>query len=286
MNNLKVYENNLKKKVGAIALSLAVGVSSFAVLGCSNVDAATKKVVYKVKKTEEQKNSDKLYDESSDKYNGFNRSKYFGDYREYDHKIDFDGDNLNVRYVYPVGSLKYTTNKNANPEKRTVVSPEFFIEESNLVIPDSMKWFNSYFKDPKSYENNKLLRGNMKLIEYKDMNGERYLYKRSQVKIMNDLDHKYTKEELSYGTDARPKKGDIIRNEVLYKYNKDNSLEVIAYGRAGIGSGFYNEEEAKHRNIYDCFVPVSYIEEESKEFNSEELFIDFVRDNNGKVKRH
>ena len=286
MNNVKIYENNIKKKVGAIALSFALGVSSFAVLGTSNVEASTNKAVYKVKKTEKQKNSDKIYDETSDKYNGFDHSLANSDYREYDHYIDFDGDNLTVEYVYPVASLKYTTNKNANPEKRTVVSPEFFIEESNLVIPDSMKWFNKYFSDPKSYENNKLLRGNMKLIEYKDLNGQRYLYKRSQVKIMGDLDHEYTKEELNYGSDARPKKGDIIRNEVLYKYNKDNSLEVIAYGRAGVGSGFYNEEESKHRNIYDCFIPVNYIEEKSKVFDDEELFIDFVRENNGKVKVH
>lgn len=286
MNNFKLYGNNLKKKVGAITLSFTVGLSSFAFLGCNLVDAATDKAVYKVKKTEKQKDIDKVYDESSDKYNGFNCLNGNNDYREYDHYIDFDGDSLNVEYVYPVASLKYTTNKSVDSKKRSVISPEFFIEESNLVIPYSMKWFNDYFNDPKSYENNKLLRGNMKLIEYKDLNGQRYLYKRSQVKIMDDLNHKYTKEELNYGSDAKLKKGDIIRTEVLYKYSKDNSLKVIAYGRSGVGSGFYNEKEAKYRNIYDCFIPVSYVEEKSKTFKSEELFIDFVRDNNGKVKMH
>ncbi len=265
MKNVKIYENNLKKKVGTIALSIMMGASSLAFVGCGDKDINNSDVVYKVKKTEQERLYDMLYSyhynikESDD-------IEEREEYKEYDHFLNIEGD---TEYIYPVGTSNYTTNLSKDS---TNIKANFFIRNACLSIPNNMEWFKSYLKNPDSYTNNRILQGDIKLIEYRSNSGQKYLYQETQVTVMKNINN--GENELDYYDSL--KSGDYLKNIVLFKLNRNNDKEIIAYGVDGKGSKFLSDGKSKYDDIFDVYVPLSYIEEESKYFKSEQDLDDYL----------
>ena len=268
MSNVKIYKKNLMKKVGAVTLSMIMGTSFFAFTGCNNKHDSDK-VIYKVKKTEQEKYYDILY---SSHYNN-NESDIIENvnkYKEYDHFLNLDND---IEYIYPIDSINYTTSENKDLSKEcNNVKPEFFINNSFFIIPDDMKWFKKYLNNPDSYTNDKLLNGDIKLIEYRGDSEQKYLYQESQVTVMKDISDKDEK-----GHTFSLKKGDYFKNIVLYKTNDYTDMEVIAYGKDGKGAKFLSDDNSNYNDIFDVYIPIHYVDDESKYFKSEEEFKDYLK---------
>ena len=309
MKNLKVNFKNMRKRLGAVGLSVVlstVGIGGLS--GCSK-DGKFKSdyssTVYTVEKSDDQKAFENIRFVASD--HDSNGNKIDDKYANYDRYIDFnkikkfvdlgyDYTHQNLDYVYPYKTCNYKnheferdkikTFKNDNRDYSTM-SPAMFVGNGVMYLPKSLKWAEDKF-GPVLHDHSI-----DQLIEMEYLagaNGNLYMHyeytvaARKRMNAPGNVDGSYIKK---YGLPKDIKKGDYIHYEALYLYNAEKSKFItICDKQTGIGSKEINVTEKVFNNYDEVIKPITKKKEESKSefFDSNTEFKEFVYDK-GQVKQ-
>ena len=159
MKNLKIYDKNLRKKVGTIALSFVLGITSIGFNGCSKEkekETTSNEIVYTVEKDDEQLEYEKDtrvlgYPLSQNVTLKSNDTAEYNRYIDLNKLSDLDLENVNILdlnntsddnylidYIYTVRDGGYTNTY--MPSKKM---KEFIKEGIN---------YDNYFKEDDSYK--------------------------------------------------------------------------------------------------------------------------------------
>ena len=318
MNNLKIYEKNLKKKVGAIALSVVLGVTTLGMTGCTKeTKVATSDVVYTVEKTEAQKEYEKCSRIISFKPLVDNIDIVDKDFANYDRVVDlsiisdnlpnsietnddlFEDDSEYLKdYVYIIrdgGFVNHVFKKDKTKEfledgkDYDTFTTATFKGNGNFVLPNPYKWSENKFSPGASETYADEI---IKLEELYGVNGNRYLHYEYIICARKDItefdaDKKYIEK---YGLPEQIKEGDYIDYEAIYYVNDKNELTLLADKQTGIGSDCDNVKNEVKGNLDEVFKPISALgkDKKSQEFSDStefEKFVFGIEDNKSKVRK-
>ncbi len=306
MKNMKVYDENLRKKVGTIALSFVLGVTSLGFTGCSKEKAEDKtsnEIVYIVEKDDEQKECEKdtaiLTNSLSQNVNIKNEK--FAEYDRYvdlNHLSDLDLDKVNIYemnnqendnylidYVYtvrdggylntymPKDTLKQFLKDDVDYDNYTTAT----FNNSEMIMPYPYKWAEGIFGNGGNREKTDEA---ITIEELYGINGNHYLYydytvvANQKISAPFEVPQEYIKE---YGFPEPIKEGDYIHYEGLYLAN-NGKLELLANKQTGIGSDSENVKKSLKGNLDDVLKPISSLEnaKPSEEFEDNYQFDKFV----------
>lgn len=306
MKNLKVFEENLKKKVGVIVLSLALGTSAAVMTGCSKdngEESASNEIVYTVEKTDELEAYEKdtrilVYPLSQ------NVKIKNNDVAEYDRYIDLSvlsdedlekinivqpgrdfQDNYLVDYVYTVRDGGYTNNIFPKEPMKSTLREDIdyatytraTFNGAEMTLPNPYKWAEKIFGHGSNEEKTDEA---ITIEELYGVNGNHYLYYDYMVSAKQKIDAPFITDQdyiKKYGFAESIKEGDYIHYQGIY-LAKDGKLELLANKQTGMGSDSDNVKETIKGNFDELMKPISSLEnaEGSQTFENSYSFDRFV----------
>ena len=289
MNNIKLYEKNLKKRVGALALSIALGATSFGITGCVNDKQNDSKNNIKYTVEEGNNRPEYIINYSSSL---LSRAKSNDDavYENYVNLSNLAIDDINdlendIDYVYPTRSLKLSNSiKDSFGMEYAAFPTGVFKWSRDKIVPDSYRWAENYFGEE---FNNNLSTIKFSIDELKSNNDNYYVNCDLNITFDKDIDIpngiKYLDNNNfyeTYGMQKPIKKGDKLNYKALYLLDYDENgnkkLILIADEQTGIGSDCDNIKNNVKHNYNDVFKSLSSIEIESKTFSNEEEFEEYL----------
>lgn len=306
MNNLKIYEKNLKKKVGAIALSIVLGVTTLGLTGCSkDAKEETKdNVVYTVEDVIDDYNVLDYHtsyakikkDAVCENYVDLNQlpdcsatSIMTGDMVGMSEE-ELANTNYKLDYVYPVRELKLSSGgviENIGTGYTSMTTATFRHDRA-IIIPDCYKWAENYFG---SGFDSYLSTINYTLQELKGINGNYYVNYDFNIEFNEDINvpggitfDASNEFYQKYGTQKSIKEGDSLNYKALYimRYDQDNNkiFDLLADEQTGMGSDSENVQLKVKHNYGNVYKNIESLDRnnESKEFSSMDEFEDFIFD--------
>ena len=297
MKNLKLYDNNIKKRIGAFTLSLVMGVTGLGFTRCSkqNDISGSKEITYSVEKDENQieyEQNSRIINNCLEQFMETDNEKY----AEYDRFIDLnkiddqdkdkvliyelndqENDNYLIDYVYPIREGYFINNLFPSEKMREFIyadksykemTTKTFSDYSLLITPYKYKWSEGIFVKG---ANKAKVDESIRIEELSGLNGNLYLYYEYIAAAKQDIDAPVEQNEKyneTYGFPERIREGDYIKYQALYVVN-DNKLELLANNQTGLGSELENVKSSIKGNLNELIKPISSIKgAESKDFDN------------------
>ena len=284
MKNTKIYKDNIKKQIGAVVLSVSLGVASFGLTGCAKTDdkkniqdITTSQVVYSVEKSEYEKKLDKELRIITNTTVSNHMDIVDEDTASYDKYIDIE-DMVNRTWktqelVYTVRQGKFKSgNFLEEITNNDVYGPALFKYNSLIVVPNDYQWIGKLFGEGfhESYADAEL-----NLRELKGIYNNHYLLYEYKVTAKKDMSVPYMSEEdiQKYGEQKPLYEGDYIFHQALYIV-QDGELKLLANKQTGIGADNDNVKNGVLNNfdeIINNIDELAYAKESQSFVNSYEL---------------
>lgn len=306
MKNLKIYDENIRKKVGTIALSFILGVTSLGFTGCSKEKAEDKtsnEIVYTVEKDDEQleyENDTRILEYSLSQ-NVDTKDDKIAEYKRYidlNKLSDLDltkvnildinnqqNDNYLIDYVYTARDGGYTNSYMPSEKMKEFMKEDInydnyssgLFKGCNRIMPNEYKWAENIFGNGSNREKTEEL---ITIEELYGINGNHYVHyeytsiAKQKIDAPFEVPQDYIKE---YGFPESIKEGDYIHYEGLYVVD-NGKLELLADKQTGIGSDNDNVKESLKGNLDDVLKPISSLEnaKPSETFENNYQFDKFV----------
>lgn len=315
MKNLKLYENNIKKRIGAIVLSVVLGATTLGLSGCAkeSKDDSKEQVTYTVEDANKDNYSGSIFDLSPFYASHTTKDKdavyeNYVDLRELPEgsatsmgtsdMLDMTEEELNatnykIDYVHSVRELNLSSAgliENIGTEYKAMGPATFRKKRDYLIVPDCYKWAEDCFNEG---FNENLSTINYSVEELKGINGNIYVnldfnitFKKDIAVPKNYLYNSDTEFCQKYGIQKPIKKGDTLSYQVLHlissdgiKFTKNNiTFHLLADEQTGMGADSDNVVNGLKHNYNDVYKSISSLgrEKEDKTFNNMDEFEDFV----------
>ncbi len=274
MNNLKVYEKNLKNKIGVITLSIILGATSLGLTGCAKKDTKeTKPVTYTVEDANYERKVILNYPMGIETHATVNEDAVIEKYIDYS---VIEGEQTSPELVYPLREIHFTSQELGDKDYKNMTVATF-AHDNNIVIPNCYKWAEGYFGKKFSHSI-----GTIKydIEELEGVYHNHYLSYEYTIKFKKSInlptpvtyfeDNEFFEK---YGEQKSIQKGDELKYKVLYRIvpTEDNRivLQTIANEFEGMGEDSYNIKEQIKNNYTDAYKNITELGiTESKEFGT------------------
>lgn len=293
MKNLKVYEENLKKKAGVIVLSLALGTSAGTMTGCSKDKGEYQnKVTYTVEDANIDHKVILDYPAGVDRVADIKDDVVIEKYVDYN---NIDSEREGIDYVYTLREAHLTSKELFNGKGKAMTAATFS-HDNNIMIPNCYKWAESYFGEGFIKPISDI---NYNIYELKGLDGNYYIDYEYNIKFKKDINlpggvsYLYDREPyITYGDQEPIKKDDELNYKALYKvnYNQEaNKIEFVTLADqfTGMGEDSENIKNEVKNNYSSAYKDISTLGmKESKEFsNILDMEFDLYENHNSKVRK-
>lgn len=287
MKNLKIYDKNFRNKLGALGISVVMGVTFVGFTGCSNNSCDNDSAVYTVEKTNFERYDDKYFDilkNGASKFSDVCDNKY----ALYDRIIDMrkvqeasGTDGVCYPYydcVYPVKSANLTSphfgvgvvDGVIGVAKGYDVLGGAWFNGNKLIVPDSYMWASKILKVPfPNYESPKFV-ASLKYDELRGCVSGKYLSYEYELTAKEDINYfDYLPEAKKLKNDnsvLNIHEGDSICYKALYHVDSETGkLVLVADTQTGIGSDDKNVKDSLTGDYDEVVMSINVIEKNGKD---------------------